>query len=59
MKYEMTIKGYNTREGLAFALRLIATALDGTGEYPKQDDADIDGASWNDCTVETELKQIA
>jgi hypothetical protein len=52
--YDIKIIGGGTREEMAEALRLIATALDGKGEYPSQSDENIDGAEWNDCHLQTD-----
>lgn len=53
--YELKIEGGGTREEMAKALRLIATALDGRGKYPQQPDENIEGGEWNDCTLRTHL----
>lgn len=61
MKKEYTIKiiGGGTREDIAEALRLIASAMDGKGDHPSQSDEDINGAQWNDCALQTEVFEKA
>lgn len=53
--YQLYIKGEETRENLAKALRLIATALDGQGEFEQKSIEQIDGSSWVFGSVNTEI----
>lgn len=58
MEYKIVITGNGTRESIAKGLRLIATALDGTGEFPMQAIGEINGAEWNDCSLTSEIKVL-
>ncbi len=58
MNIQLRITGEGTRQDIAIALRLIASAFDGNGGHNQQVLEDIDGAQWNDCTLQTELLTV-